>query len=70
MILSNSLAQEYPREEIDLEDFIEELFQQQDEDIDYEDLYESLFQYYRNPLNLNRVNREELARFMCCQRCN
>ena len=61
LILSKSLAQDYPREEIDLEDFIEELFQQQDEDIDYEDLYESLFQYYRSPLNLNRVNREELA---------
>ena len=61
LILSKSLAQDYPREEINLEDFIEELFQQQDEDIDYEDLYESLFQYYRNPLNLNRVNREELA---------
>lgn len=61
MILSNSLAQDYPRGEINLEDFIEELFQQQDEDIDYGDLYESLFQYFRNPLNLNKVNRDELA---------
>ncbi len=46
--------------EFNLQLFVEELFQFQDEDVDYEDLYEALFQYYRRPLNLNRARREDL----------
>lgn len=53
-------AQDYPREQIDLDAFIQELFTQQEEDVDYEDLYESLFQLYRSPMNLNRADGEDL----------
>ena len=53
-------AQDYPREEIDLNEFVEELFALQDEDINYEDLYESLLLYYTDPLNLNTATRDEL----------
>ncbi|GAB4395637.1 MAG: helix-hairpin-helix domain-containing protein [Microscillaceae bacterium] len=53
-------AQEYPRREVDLDEFILELFPVQDEDLDYEEIYEALFQYYRQPLHLNQATREEL----------
>ncbi|MDN4164892.1 helix-hairpin-helix domain-containing protein [Cytophagales bacterium LB-30] len=58
--LTLAQAQEYPRKEIDLQSFIEELFQVQDEDLNYEDLYESLYTLYLNPLNLNTATRDEL----------
>ena len=57
---SVAVAQEYSREEIDLNEFVEELFALQDEDINYEDLYESLLLYYTDPLDLNRATRDEL----------
>ena len=47
-------------EPFDLELFIEELFNLQDEDINYEDLYESLLMLYQNPLNLNTANSYDL----------
>ncbi|HAS40837.1 MAG TPA: hypothetical protein DCS93_10175 [Microscillaceae bacterium] len=53
-------AQDFPRPEIDIDNFIQGLFSVQDEDINYEDVYETLFQFYRNPLNLNTANREDL----------
>lgn len=46
---------------IDLERFVEYLFQVQDIDVSYEDLYESLYLLYTNPINLNTTNAEELA---------
>lgn len=49
------------RPEVDLNDFILELFPVQDEDLNYEDIYEALFQLYQNPLNLNTTERDELA---------
>ncbi len=56
----NTSAQDFPREEVDLDKFILNLFPIQDEDLDYEDIYETLFQYYRTPLDLNRATRDEL----------
>lgn len=53
-------AQTPPRQEVDIDLFVQELFQVQDENINYEDLYEILFQFYRNPLDLNNASREEL----------
>ena len=53
-----TLAQK--EEQFDLELFIEELFNLQDEDINYEDLYETLLTLYQNPLNLNTANTYEL----------
>ncbi|WP_266202900.1 ComEA family DNA-binding protein [Pontibacter kalidii] len=56
------LAQDYPRQNIDLDLLVQELFaEQDDENISYEDLYETLFQYYQRPINLNRTTPEELA---------
>nr|WP_239022952.1 helix-hairpin-helix domain-containing protein [Pontibacter mangrovi] len=55
-------AQDYPRQNIDLDLLVQELFaEQDDENISYEDLYETLFQYYQRPINLNRTTPEELA---------
>ncbi|MBX2965937.1 MAG: helix-hairpin-helix domain-containing protein [Cyclobacteriaceae bacterium] len=55
-----SLAQEYPRKEIDLERLADELFGFQDLDLNYEDLYENLALLLANPLNLNTIGAEEL----------
>ncbi|MCX2739618.1 ComEA family DNA-binding protein [Pontibacter anaerobius] len=55
-------AQDYPRQNIDLDLLVQELFaEQDDESISYEDLYETLFQYYQRPIDLNRTTPEELA---------
>ncbi len=55
-------AQNYPRQTIDLDLFVQELFsEQEDENISYEDLYETLFQYYQQPIDLNNTTPEELA---------
>lgn len=55
-----SFGQNIPRGEIDIENFIEDLFGMQREDMDYEDLYEGLLQTLLNPINLNKTNPEEL----------
>lgn len=54
-------GQEYPRQEIELDRFVENLFQLQDASANYEDMYESLLLLYTNPLNLNTADREDLA---------
>jgi hypothetical protein len=54
-------AQNPPRQEIDINHFIQNLFPVPSEDSNYEDLYESLFQLYANPLDLNSVTSDELA---------
>ncbi len=55
-------AQDYPRQNIDLDLLVQELFaEQDDESISYEDLYETLFQYYQRPIDLNHTSPEELA---------
>ena len=53
-------AQEYPHQEINVRDFLQNLVGNPQTD-NVEDLYESLFQLYLNPLDLNRVSREELS---------
>lgn len=53
-------AQDFPRPAINIDNFIQGLFSVQDADINYEDIYETLFQFYRNPLNLNTADREDL----------
>jgi hypothetical protein len=54
-------AQTYRKGEINLENFVEELFAMQRTDADYEDLYESLLQVFLNPINLNKTSPEELG---------
>ncbi len=56
----NSLLMAQAREDLDLEAFIEEYFEFQDEEINYDDLYESLLLLYTSPLNLNRATAEDL----------
>lgn len=58
---SRIFGQEPPRREIDINQFIHNLFPDPSEDTDYSDLYESLFQLYANPLDLNTVTQDELA---------
>ncbi|MDX5422600.1 MAG: helix-hairpin-helix domain-containing protein [Hymenobacteraceae bacterium] len=55
-------AQDYPRQQIDFDLFVQELFaQQEDENLPYEDFYETLLQYYQRPIDLNNTTPEELA---------
>ncbi|WP_026462983.1 ComEA family DNA-binding protein [Adhaeribacter aquaticus] len=57
-----SFGQEFPRPEVNLELFVQELIdQQEDDNILYEDIYENLFQFYQNPINLNNTNTDELT---------
>jgi hypothetical protein len=56
----DSSAQTYRKGEINIENFVEDLFGMQRTDEDYEDLYESLLQVFLNPINLNKTNPEEL----------
>lgn len=53
-------AQTYRKGEINIENFVEDLFGMQRTDDDYEDFYESLLQVFLNPINLNKTNPEEL----------
>jgi len=56
-----TIAQAPPKQEIDINQFTQNLFPAPSEDADYENLYESLFQLYVNPLDLNSVTSDELA---------
>ena len=56
----NMYAQEYPRKEINIRNFIQDIVGNPDGGVN-EDLFESLYQNYLNPINLNKVTREQLA---------
>jgi len=60
LIAGRLYGQQSSPQEIDLERFIERLFQIQADEIDYDDLYESLLQLYTNPLNINEATKEQL----------
>ncbi len=53
-------AQNYRKNEINIENFVEELFGMQTGDEDYEDLYEGLLQLLLNPVALNKATPEEM----------
>jgi hypothetical protein len=53
-------GQTYRRQEINLENFIEELFAIQQTDDNYEDMYESLLQVFLHPISLNNAQPEAL----------
>src|SRR6187402_2671302 len=53
-------AQEYPRKEIDFNEIADELYGFQDLDLNYEELYENLVQLLSKPVDLNKVNEEDL----------
>ncbi|TLV00018.1 ComEA family DNA-binding protein [Dyadobacter luticola] len=54
-------AQEPPRKEIDINQFIADLFPVPADDNDNSELYESLYQLYASPLDLNVASRDELS---------
>jgi hypothetical protein len=60
IVSPRATAQTYPRPEIQVEDFIENLFNLQSTDANYEDLYEQLLLLYSTPLDLNSATPEEL----------
>lgn len=53
-------AQGLYKQEIDLQELIENIFATQELDINYNDLYETFLQFYTNPINLNNTSKEEL----------
>ncbi|AYB34794.1 helix-hairpin-helix domain-containing protein [Chryseolinea soli] len=57
---TNGFAQEYPREEIDVNQLIDEWYGIQELDLNYSDLYENLVQLLARPLNLNTATGEQL----------
>jgi hypothetical protein len=61
---TGAAAQTYKRPEIDVEDFIEQLFNLQSSDANYEDLYEQLLLMYSNPVDLNTASPDELRNTM------
>ena len=58
------VAQDPPRPEIDINQFIQNLIPIASEDNSNEGLFETLFQLYTNPLDLNVVTTDELASTM------
>ena len=56
----NTYAQEYPRKEINIRNFIQDIVGNPDGGVN-EDLFESLYQNYLHPIDLNKVTREQLA---------
>lgn len=60
LFIFNASGQEYPLQEIDIQQFVEEIFAFQDEDVSYDELYEALLLNYSDPLNLNVAEREDL----------
>lgn len=62
MIAQRQAKHEAGIEQIDLQQFVEDIFAIQDPEsgANYEDLYEALYQLYWQPLDLNTATREEL----------
>jgi hypothetical protein len=61
-IISNKLfAQQYPRQNIDFQSFVQNIVGTPTENLNYEELLESLSQLYINPLDLNKANYAQLA---------
>ncbi len=54
------LSQGIQQKDIDIEQFIEEVFAVQNGDVSSEELYETLLLFYTNPINLNNTNKDEL----------
>ncbi|MTI39944.1 hypothetical protein [Fulvivirga lutimaris] len=59
-ISSLAIAQRIQQKDIDIEQFIEEVFAVQNGDVSAEELYETLLLFYSNPINLNNTYRDEL----------
>jgi len=60
IMMCNSFAQDFPRQDFNPGKLADEIFPLQDLDLNYEELYENLAQLISNPLDLNTVTREQL----------
>ncbi|MES2797998.1 MAG: helix-hairpin-helix domain-containing protein, partial [Bacteroidota bacterium] len=54
-------AQQYPRQNIDFQAFVQNIIGIPTESLNYDELLESLSQFYINPLDLNKANFAQLA---------
>src|SRR5690606_4087225 len=59
-----SQAQQVPRPNIELDEFIQRISATQQEDSNYEDLYEALLQFYLNPIDINTATEAELRNLL------
>ena len=57
---SSSYSQNIEEKSIFLEQIVEDIAENSEEEIDFSELFESLEFYYKNPINLNKCNREDL----------
>ena len=55
-----SYSQNVEEKSVFLEQIVEEIAENSEEEIDFTELYEGLEFYYRNPINLNNCNKEDL----------
>lgn len=61
LFLAGSLVYGQTETEPVVEQLIEQLAEEMDEDFDFSELSERLNFYYRNPVNVNKINREQLG---------
>ena len=61
LYVSKMSGQSYNQSDMDIQEFIENMFQTPEENINYDDLYESLIQLYNHPIDLNDTNKSELS---------
>lgn len=57
----STFAQQYPRQNIDFQAFVQNIIGIPSDDLNYEELLESLGQLYIHPLDLNQANYAQLA---------
>ncbi len=60
LFYSKLFAQDFPREDLNPSNLVDEIFAAQDLDINYQDLYENFLQFLSNPMNLNLATEEQL----------
>lgn len=58
--LTSSMAQDYPRKELELDKIADDLYGVPDSDLNYEELYENLVQSISNPSDLNKATADDL----------
>jgi hypothetical protein len=61
LIFSKLLAQEYQKQDIDFQSFIQNIVGIPTDNLNYDELLEALGQLYSNPIDLNTANHSQLA---------
>ncbi len=56
-----SFSQDYPKQNIDFQAFVQNIIGLPTDDLNYDELLEALSQFYINPLDLNKANYGQLA---------